>query len=485
MIVETPELAERRSRYLAILDGHEAYDGKGDFAAQARTYWLAELAEFLSERLRERLRAAGKLPEDVGLLVSNAGFTPETTILMARALRPRRVVVILSGEAYDSVDVIGDYLHQRGLRLRDFLHERCNPTDLSLFEAVRRAVEGHRQDEKGGEVLIDVTGGKKIMSAAAAMAAWEMDLRIVYTDCTFDPTRRIAIPGTEEVVLLDNPSLRFGGEEVRRADQDFNSGAYEAARTSYGHLADRLSAPARARFLRDLAALYDAWRNLDLDQLKRLLPTMRARLDEPDPLARALRPSIEAHLDFIVRLIDEEAVARAMTLLLLGDANADAARNDFAALFFYRTIEASLAGRLGQRYPGFRVDSPDYSKIDADVTGLEQRILVAAREVLSADVKGLAPKLGLMDCAILLFAVGDELLPRAGMRDVKAVKDLQGLANVRNQSILAHGYKSVATKNVEGLRRKARALLKAHWELSMQPEPFDEAEKKLRFARIP
>jgi hypothetical protein len=109
--------------------------------------------------------------------------------------------------------VIGEYLHARGLRFRDFVHERCNAIDLSLFEAVRRAVEAHRQDADGGEVLIDVTGGKKVMSAAAAMAAWEMDLRIVYTDCTFDPTRRIAIPGTEEIVLLDNPSLRFGGEQ--------------------------------------------------------------------------------------------------------------------------------------------------------------------------------------------------------------------------------------------------------------------------------
>jgi hypothetical protein len=160
MGVEMPELAERRSQYFAILDGHEAHDGKRDHAAQARTFWLAELAELLSERLRERLRTAGKLSEDVGLLVSNAGFIPETTILMAWAFRPRRVIVISSGEAYDSVDVIGDYLHQRGLRLRDFQHERCNPTDLSLFEAVRRAVEAHRQDKEGGEVLIDVTGGK-------------------------------------------------------------------------------------------------------------------------------------------------------------------------------------------------------------------------------------------------------------------------------------------------------------------------------------
>jgi CRISPR-associated protein (TIGR02710 family) len=477
------EIAERKDRYFAILDAQGPKEGAGDGVPPARAYWLAELAERLAERLRERLQAAGNLPDEIGLLVSNAGFSPETTILLARALRPRRVVVISSGEAYGSIDTIGEHLMAHGMKIRDFVHQHCNPVDLSLFEIVRAAVEEHRG--KSGQVLIDVTGGKKIMSAAAAMAAWEMDLRIAYTDCKFDDKRRIATPGTEEIILLDSPSKRFGGEEVRRADHDFNSGAYEAARARYERLADRLTAPARARYLRDLAAVYDAWRNLDLPRLQKLVPVMRDRLAESDPLARTLHPSVKAQLDFADRLIGAEPVARAVTLLLLGEANAEAGRHDFAALFFYRTIEASLAGRLVQRYPGFDVGKPDYTLLDHDAAALEARILAAASEIFSTDPKNLAPKLGLMDCAIVLHVVGDDLLQRAGMAGPKGVRDLQSLANIRNQSILAHGFKSVPAKSVEGLKYRARALLKAHWELSGEKQSFDDAETLLRFAKIP
>jgi CRISPR-associated protein (TIGR02710 family) len=487
------EFQARSARYFDILDGRATFDGEGDSTSQARKYWLAELAEPLIERLRDRLVTSGKLPERVGLLVSTAGFTPETTILMARALRPRRVIVISSGEAYDSIDIIGDHLLQHRLRVKDFEHVRCDPTDLSLFEVVRRAVEEHRRDEDAGEAIIDVTGGKKIMSAAAAMAAWELDLRVAYIDCRFAPSRRIATPGTEDIILLDSPSLRFGGEDVRRADQDFNSGAYEAARVRYGRLADRLSTPSRARFLRDLAAVYDAWRNLDLKRLKDALPDMRSRLDEPDQLARVLRPQVEAQLRFLERLIAEETPARVMTLLLLGDANADAGRNDFAALFFYRAMEASLAGRLTQRYPGFRCDAPDYAKIEADVAELKARILAAAKAVLprGADAEytaklDVAAKLALMDCALVLLAVQDELFARAGMSDQRFFfSQLQGLATVRNRSILAHGYASVSKKNVDDLRQRARELVQAYWELAGQPEPFHIAEKQFHFARIP
>jgi hypothetical protein len=323
------------------------------------------------------------------------------------------------------------------------------------------------------------------MSAGAAMAAWEMDLRISYLNNKYDEQRRIAMPGTEEIVLLDSPYLLYGGGEQRRADHDFDMGAYEVARTRYEKLAERLSNPGRVRFMRDLSAFYDAWRNLHIERLKEAIPRVRDRLSQPDPVARAYRAQLDIQLSFVERLVAEERSARIMTLFLLGEANMAGGRYDFSALLFYRTIEASIASRIEQRYPGFLCEEPDYARIDLDVEALRQRFQLAAREVLAlrGDV-ALPHKVGFIDGAVLLWAERDELLEHAKLGDSKALAHLRNLTTTRNRSILAHGYRSVSEKDCRELRAPAEQMLAAYWTLNGEAVPFKKAIQELRFLKL-
>ncbi len=490
MTVTTQEMLELRARHSNILDGKEHY-GDGDPQTQARRYWLEVLAEPIIERARQKLEEAGKLSK-VDLLVSVAGFSPETTIVTAGVFQPRDVLVISSGLPYDNIDIIAEFLKRRGLRASQFHHERCTAADLSLFEIICRRVKEHRQvradageDDHDGETLVDITGGKKVMSAGAAMAAWELDLRISYINNTYDPQRRTAVPGTEEIVLLDSPYALYGGAELQRADHDFDLGAYEVARSRYEKLAERLNEPARARFLRDLSGFYEAWRNLNIDGLQKAMPKVRQRLDEPTPLARTHRARLDAQLRFVERLVAEERPARVMTLFLLGEANMLGGRYDFSALLFYRTIEASIAGRLEQRYDGFLCEKPDYTLMDPDVDALRARFRAAAKEVSPKEESFDLPReISCFNGALLLRSESDALLSQAHFDQPKALSSLRNLIFIRNGSILAHGYRSVSEKDCKDLRAPAERLLTAYWTLNSEPTSFKQAIEELRFLRL-
>lgn len=484
------DLKTLRTRYWNIVDSKEAF-GDGRSVEQALRFWLEHLSSPIIERARQKLEEAGKLPE-VDLLVSIAGFAPETTMITVGVFKPQHLLVISSELAYDMIDTIGDFVMKQGLKHSQFRHESCNPNDLSLFEIICQRVRTHREGlvkqgktQSSGETLVDITGGKKVMSAGAAIAAWELDLRICYIGHDYDRERRAPKPGTEEIVLMNSPYFLYGGNELRRADHDFKMGAFEVARARYEKLAERLNEPARARFLRDLSGFYEAWRNLDIGRLKQEIPKVRERLDEPTPIARNHAPQLKAQLDFVERLVKEDRAARIFTLFLLGDANLTVSRYDFSALLFYRTIEASIASRLEKLYEGFSCEKPDYTKITQDKEGLEKRFETASKEVLGNDARGELPRaIGCIDGTILLRALDDKLLEMANLGEAKALSHLRNLTTTRNRSILAHGYQSVNEKDCKALRATAEKLLAAYWKLNEESTTFEAALKELRFLSL-
>lgn len=101
------------------------------------------------------------------------------------------------------------------------------------------------------------------MSVSTALAASQLDLKLCYIDSEFDPEMRQAIPGTEKLCILSNPTVLFGDRDMGAATQMFKSGSYLGAAERFGELSGRVSAPARARYLCDLAALYQSWCDMD------------------------------------------------------------------------------------------------------------------------------------------------------------------------------------------------------------------------------
>jgi hypothetical protein len=94
---------ESTTRLRRIFRGEETY-GDGPPAEQARQFRLDAL---LRETIQQAERNSAEVPrERVDLLVSLSGFSPETTIIAFKMVRPARLMIISSDETRASVDVI-------------------------------------------------------------------------------------------------------------------------------------------------------------------------------------------------------------------------------------------------------------------------------------------------------------------------------------------------------------------------------------------
>jgi CRISPR-associated protein (TIGR02710 family) len=472
------------ARLRAIETGREVYDG-GSGRDYALRYYLAEM---LDEVVRQAA-ARSELPGvPVPLLISLVGFSPVTTILSYELLRPRRLLVVTSAQAEESVDVIAGYVVADGrLRHRDFMHRWCNPTDPhGIYRAVKEELDGQRSAPgERGQAVIDITGGRKVMSAAAALAAWQLNLRLCYLETEWDPALRQAIPGSDRLLLLDNPTTIFGEQSMEEALQLFAGGAFEAARRRYASLCDSLADPRRARFMRALSEFYRAWCDLDLAGIPESASAVETALRQAGAeISHGTADQVTGQLGFVRGLgRDGERDSFLVCYYVLGEHYRELARHDFAALLYYRTIEGCLSRRLEGRADGFSCERPDYELLTSDVTALQRDYGILLEHSGRKDNLGLPPYVGLMDAAYLLNALGDDLIERCQIKGIKALSHLNKLAATRNRSVLAHGEQAVTQADCEELGRKARLMLRAYWDDSGQGPPVDDIVGSLRFVR--
>lgn len=486
--MKAAEFDARVARLRAIETGREVYEG-GSGREYALRYYLAEMLEEVVRQAtaRSELRAA-----PVPLLISLVGFSPVTTILSYELLRPQRLLVVTSAQAEESVDVIAGHVVADGrLRHRDFMHRWCNPTDPhGIYRAVKEHLEGLQSPAgEHGQAVIDITGGRKVMSAAAALAAWQLNLRLCYIETEWDPALRQAIPGSDRLLLLDNPTTIFGEQSMDEALQLFAGGAFEAARRRYASLCDSLADPRRARFMRALSEFYRAWCDLDLTGISECVHAVETALRQAGAeITQETAGQVSGQLEFVRGLgRDGGRDSFLVCYYVLGEHYRELARHDFAALLHYRTIEGCLSRRLESRAEGFSCERPDYSLLTSDVAALRRGYgAVLEHSGRKGPNLGLPPHVGLMDAAYLLNALDDDLVAAGHIKGTKALSHLNRLAATRNRSVLAHGEQAVTKAGCEELGNKARLLLRAYWDASDASEarpPLDDIVGSLRFIR--
>jgi hypothetical protein len=473
-------LKQKRERLKRIFRGQETY-GDGTAAEQASRYRLAEMYD--DAVAEARANSADVERPQVDLLVSLSGYSPETTLLAYELTQPSRLLVISSEETIAQVEVIYEKIAGR-LRFSEFAYDKVNPVNpLDIYRLVKKAVQPAQPGDPPVKAIIDITGGKKVMSASAALAASQLDLKMCYIDSRFDPEMRQAIPGTERLCILSNPTELFGDADMNAATQMFKSGSYLGAAERFGELSDRVSEPARARYMHDLATFYQAWCDQDSEHLSEHIQSVRTRIADPrSEIRSATTKKLNSQLNFVAALVAKDRTSLLLNSFLLGKHYFRLGRNDFAALLFYRTMEKSLAERLRRGYNGFDVSNPDYQLLDSDVDGLADRYGEAARVVFGSNAPIALPwRMQFIETAIMLHVLGDEMLPAAGIRDLEGVKHLRALAEIRNRSVLAHGDNVVGAADCEKLHTQALVHLRTFWRLHEADDKLDQRIKTLGF----
>lgn len=175
------------------------------------------------------------------------------------------------GRNLERVEIISteDSLNREieGMGLRDLIHRISGfPLDrihthiveaddeTALYQEVTKTI---RPEATNGEVVFDITGGKKSMSNALALAGFVKNVTMVYMDYreySHEGNRPVA--GTEYPRVLRSPLADLLISKLQSFELRFNRADFHSARDSAEELSDGFPP---LRFLVRMAGAYEAW----------------------------------------------------------------------------------------------------------------------------------------------------------------------------------------------------------------------------------
>lgn len=168
----------------------------------AKRFYADKIMPELLSILKETDSIGRQLRENGGIdtLFSVLGMTPAPIVITQHLLQPKNHVIF-----YD-----------KNIKVKDdkiLAHLNSNPTYVMLedesFGTIYETMKEMLIVSDGGNMVIDITGGKKSMTAAASIFAKDFDFSIVYVDMTapgaYIPAIHQARPGCERLNLVYSP----------------------------------------------------------------------------------------------------------------------------------------------------------------------------------------------------------------------------------------------------------------------------------------
>lgn len=410
------------------------------------------------------------------LLISLAGLSPMTSLTTLAVIRPRRLLLLYTGQSEKNVNFIYKYANLYSLLDSVKIDkEKCDPLDtLDIYRCIRRFLEGNIGKEiDRKQILLDITGGKKSMSATASLAAWQLNLGLVYLDGRFDKTLGFSDLKTQKLFLLENPSTVFMDQQLGEADALFEQGAYRSAAEAYAKIARVVPLPETARLREKVARLYAAVCTLRKEEILDCCGELEQELpSNPSPLSREkrnlLRQQIQFFRDFALSADSEKTP---LLTYLLGRHHLEVRQPDFAAMFFYRCMEGTFTRRLrsildlpGQPFVRMKDILPD-----PNLPGTPWGIEVCRDLGIHADAMGEVWMIGYTSAAWLLLLFKDDLMKTAGCLDNREKRrTLRDLGEHRNRSLLAHGETPVTEADARMFEKTAANVLNNYLRLMPQ-----------------
>lgn len=452
---------------------------------------LPEVVKKLTpQRKHKRLR-----DEKCHTLVSLMGFSPETTVICATVVRPEKLVIV-----YGSTDDVkeqrrGADSYNRAFRFLvdnhilepdQIHHQTIDPLDPSdIYEVIRQELEQTPTINDHTSALVDVTGGKKVMSATAGQAAWEMRVPLCYVEGEYEPLMRRPWPGTEQVIKLQNPSLQEQFQMRIDALQLYSDHNYAKAVEAFENCRANRTENRLDELVAPLCRCYVRLSDLDLPGLQKDVKIVESRLNE-NRIVRLFRDQDQSkepwldRLEILSSVADAEPLAMIATFQTLAELYGSAAfqRYDFACLLVYRAMEATMEYQLRQTATGkFELKAPDWSKL-GDEAELKQKYIDLSREFDGKNPeKDLPPRITLVSGLAILCLVAD-IHESAGMQAKAFLWKMMELAKMRNESVLAHGTKTLTRQDFEKMHQTAESLFQ--WILQETCEQVNEIREGLK-----
>lgn len=418
-------------------------------------------------------------------LITSVGLSPEPVILMITVLRPKEVSFLVTAESRRKLDVIVESTGLRPSRWNSY------PVDSSTMVEVYQVIRDIHNATGERRIAMDITGGKKLMSAGAALAAAQAGIDILYVDyLEYDPTGRRPITGTEYVARLEDPMVVFGERELDEIKRKCERHDYAGAIDAIVSVRSRVPEPQVFEIYQEVALAYKLWEDFDFKKARshlvkavtlmeayRQLPALKDKIREQ---ASLLAPLEELDRQSAYETISKPDLAWLLigSCLTNGRRREEQSRLDMASLLMYRTLEMTIQRRLACF--GIDAKEPDYAQLGITTEELFAKFKAAFVEAIGSYRGASLPHpIGLMQGAVLLRVLEDPSLQ--GINP----KDLWSNVDQRNQSILAHGIKRIERRNYERLAKMAYTIAHQAWELEEEAAfalGFTEFLDRLTFA---
>jgi|DewCreStandDraft_2_1066082.scaffolds.fasta_scaffold00015_285 CRISPR-associated protein (TIGR02710 family) len=386
------------------------------------------------------------------LLIATVGGSPQPVVTSVLHWHPQRAIFIVSPQTASSLSAeIIPAIQNGGWAEFDSGRYDCftieDPENLSVVVKKLRALDEpvYSWLARGPQasVVVDFTGGTKVMTAALTLVAsrWPCRLSYIGGKQRTKDGMGIVLEGAETVITSENPADELAWLAVDSALSLLSQHAYAAAARVLNDAIHKVTDPGRKAELSALVLLSEAlaaWDRFDhrnaLDSLQKVLRRihdLEAALGRD--LTSRLFPALEAlhqHLEQ-VREAGNAAPSRAVLIDLLANARRrmDEGRWDDAVARLYRAIEA--IAQLLLTHQGI----PSTAAVPLD--SIPEPLRSEFRPGADQD----RVRLGLRDAWRLLDSLGHPAA--AQFRELGLADPNRSLLTKRNHSILAHGFQSV------------------------------------------
>jgi CRISPR-associated protein (TIGR02710 family) len=326
------------------------------------------------------------------------------------------------------------------------------------------------------EVIVDLTGGTKPMTAALALRArrWRCTFSYIGGDQRTKGGLGTVITGSERPMYTANPWDALGWQTIEDYVVLFDQGAYAAAANAAKSARDRVTDSAHAAalaILEHLAAGFDLWdRFQHADAKARLEKVTGAANDLNAALGASRANPVLRQVEMLIGRLDQLPADskpgghHVIDLLANARRRYNEGRFDDAVGRLYRAIEAIAQVRLAENYAIVNTGRIPEANVPES---LREKWKCKAQ----SSKKKVEYKLGLDDDYALLAKLGDSL--GAKFRELFPQAQGEGtLLTARNRSILAHGWAPVTRETCDKL-----------WEAALKLAAIDES-KLMKFPTI-
>lgn len=414
--------------------------------------------------------------EEVEGMILTVGTSYEPLVLSIQLFKPKKIFFLYTPNTEHFIDKVVKFCRLKNSTYNKRMVREGEPLDV--YKEIKAAYLSWNSPEK---IYIDLTGGTKAMSSAAAMAGVLIDVQLVYVgtnDYLID--FRKPKPGSERIQYITNPYEVFGDLEIEKAITLLNRYNYVGARERLELLKEKVPDPETRQqlsFMYLLTRVYEHWDALEFQQAHAFMERLIVELQRDAKLHNSF-----IMMDYIPKLIKQKKILEVLVQIpaavkgytrieILKDKEKMAAlmftlysnalirekqeKYDFSTLLLYRLLEMIEQRRLAlydidvSRVEYLHIAYPSQMFAGHDTLTDKEKFEIYRRKIMEIkkalfrrSVNDFLPEqISLLEGFVQLAALGDKIV--AGAKVIEKIKRIRAMAFLRNNSIYAHGFTPV------------------------------------------